>query len=284
MSPYTDAEQINTHKYSTIYFKVHTESNIGIGIPMGDYYGTNRAVISDMPAVRTQVAEAESGQAPGGLSEPQMQEPVLGSTEAGKESVKKCSKCGEIKSFEDFPKNKQTKDGLRYLCKSCVKAYNSSRHDSVMASSKKWRDKDRDNGHKHYWANRDRLLEESKKRNSFARLNNPQRKWARCTIYRHKHNGNIVTITVDELEKIAKSTIYCPICDCELDWVSIKTYGNCPSLDRKYNGNRISLQNSWIICHRCNSIKNTMPMPEFVLFCKKVVERFGKDMIRESGQ
>ena len=38
--------------------------------------------------------------------------------------MKKCTKCGVEKRFEDFYKNKNYKDGLRYWCKSCVRFYN----------------------------------------------------------------------------------------------------------------------------------------------------------------
>lgn len=36
---------------------------------------------------------------------------------------KKCSKCGEIKPFSDFCRNKRTKDGLLNYCKSCRREY-----------------------------------------------------------------------------------------------------------------------------------------------------------------
>ena len=38
--------------------------------------------------------------------------------------VKKCSKCGEVKSVSDFNKRKSTKDGLAYQCRTCTNVYN----------------------------------------------------------------------------------------------------------------------------------------------------------------
>ena len=35
---------------------------------------------------------------------------------------KKCMKCGEVKSLEDFHKNKNNKDGHHYWCKNCLNA------------------------------------------------------------------------------------------------------------------------------------------------------------------
>ena len=41
---------------------------------------------------------------------------------------KKCSKCKELKSVDDFHKNKATKDGLNAYCKVCFSAYIKARY------------------------------------------------------------------------------------------------------------------------------------------------------------
>ena len=48
-----------------------------------------------------------------------------------KDRLKQCTKCGELKSYNDFHKNKCNKDGLQYCCKSCkskeAKTYNENK-------------------------------------------------------------------------------------------------------------------------------------------------------------
>jgi len=54
--------------------------------------------------------------------------------------MKKCSKCKELKPFEDFNKNKSKKDGLNTYCKDCNKSYNKKHYidnkESYFKSSK----------------------------------------------------------------------------------------------------------------------------------------------------
>lgn len=45
------------------------------------------------------------------------------------EGMKRCSKCKEIKSIEEFCHNKNSKDGLGYWCRDCYKCYKLSRVD-----------------------------------------------------------------------------------------------------------------------------------------------------------
>ncbi len=37
--------------------------------------------------------------------------------------TKSCTKCGRTQSLKSFPKNKQCRDGVRTVCKSCVSEY-----------------------------------------------------------------------------------------------------------------------------------------------------------------
>jgi len=48
--------------------------------------------------------------------------------------MKKCSKCGEIKALESFPKQKGHKDGRHSNCKQCRSEYDRSRYDSKERS------------------------------------------------------------------------------------------------------------------------------------------------------
>lgn len=42
--------------------------------------------------------------------------------------MKKCSKCKEEKSIEDFPKRAKSKDGLASVCKVCKRAYDNAHY------------------------------------------------------------------------------------------------------------------------------------------------------------
>lgn len=61
--------------------------------------------------------------------------------------MKECNKCLEHKPFSEFHKNKNTKDGTAYHCKSCVKTYVSNwqkeNPDKTRRKSNTWRNKNR---------------------------------------------------------------------------------------------------------------------------------------------
>jgi hypothetical protein len=52
------------------------------------------------------------------------------------EDMKKCSKCGEVKSTGEFSKYKRAKDGLQSQCKACVKAYREANKDKIAEKKK----------------------------------------------------------------------------------------------------------------------------------------------------
>jgi hypothetical protein len=46
---------------------------------------------------------------------------------------KECTKCGLIKSVDDFARRKQSKDGLYYWCRQCAKEYQAERRKRKIA-------------------------------------------------------------------------------------------------------------------------------------------------------
>ena len=56
------------------------------------------------------------------------------------EDMKKCSKCGEVKSTGEFSKDKSKKDWLKNQCKACVKYYNEVNKEKVKERRKIYRE------------------------------------------------------------------------------------------------------------------------------------------------
>ena len=57
---------------------------------------------------------------------------------------KKCSKCGEVKSFSEFYKRKTSKDGLYSRCKMCKLEYKRDNKEKIKESSKQYRENNKE--------------------------------------------------------------------------------------------------------------------------------------------
>lgn len=62
--------------------------------------------------------------------------------------MKKCSRCSEDKPLSSFGKNTNTKDGYRYVCKTCSKEYNrkynSEHKQAALDNGREWKLKNPD--------------------------------------------------------------------------------------------------------------------------------------------
>lgn len=99
-------------------------------------------------------------------------------------------------------------------------------------------------------------------------------RWARSTISTHKSKGFMVTIRSRELYEMVKYINNCSICGCKLNWNGGKVSNISPSLDRIDNEMFITKDNIQIVCHRCNRVKGSMLMSEFVSYCNIVSDNF----------
>jgi len=52
--------------------------------------------------------------------------------------MKQCNKCKKFKSKSEFSKNRKNKDGLRYSCKDCMRAYTRERYKKEGKGLKKY--------------------------------------------------------------------------------------------------------------------------------------------------
>ena len=162
--------------------------------------------------------------------------------------TKICSSCKEIKPINKFGKNKTRKNGKHYYCKKCVNLKSSE------------------------WEKRN--PEKVKKMDRNYRKNNPIKTWCRNTISSHKQSGYKVLFTAKDLYPIAKQTKNCPICNVLLKRKSGKRQFYSPNLDRKDNGDILTLNNIWIICNKCNVTKSNRTMKEFAYYCTMVSDKF----------
>lgn len=163
--------------------------------------------------------------------------------------MKMCNKCGNLLPLDDFVKSSHCKDGYRNTCKDCKNARQSEL----------------------YLLNQEQY---KNKRIEWTR-NNPKKRWATVSINQHKKSGNKINFTVDDLINIAVDV--CPICGCKLVYGykgTGKVSSNSPSLDRKFNDDILTPENIWVICHKCNAHKQDKPLPEYVEYCKLIINKY----------
>lgn len=97
--------------------------------------------------------------------------------------------------------------------------------------------------------------------------------WAKNTIYSHKKRGFSVNLEYDKLAKRASHTTHCIICGRNLNWNSRKVSPSSPTLDRIDNEKELNDSNTQIICYRCNAMKGSMTLQEFIFYCNIIAER-----------
>jgi len=103
--------------------------------------------------------------------------------------------------------------------------------------------------------------------------NNPIIYWCSSTIKGHKRRGYEVFFKACDLFPIAIKTKYCPICNKELEYNRQRSSKNA-SLDRINNENVLTLDNTQIICHRCNATKYDRTMKELAEWCKNFLNYY----------
>lgn len=196
--------------------------------------------------------------------------------------TKICPKCQEKKNITDFWKDKYTKDGYGFYCKECQRIHNKlsyqKNREKRLIGCKKYREENknyyREYNRKYYKKNKQKISEIKKQ----YKAKHYHRFWARASITNHKKREFIIKFSIDELEKMAKETNYCPICGVKLNWEygtkNGKIQMNSPTLDRMENNEILILDNIQILCMRCNATKLNRTMKEFIEYCAKVCNKF----------
>lgn len=57
---------------------------------------------------------------------------------------KKCNNCGDIKTIDNYHKSKNTKSGVRGVCKKCIKDHYEINKDDILDKSKKYREENKE--------------------------------------------------------------------------------------------------------------------------------------------
>ena len=76
---------------------------------------------------------------------------------------KACTKCREIKLFEDFSRDKTKKDNLRYNCKECEKKWRQENEEKIKEKSRKYREENKEKSKKWRQENKEKRREYMKK-------------------------------------------------------------------------------------------------------------------------
>lgn len=101
--------------------------------------------------------------------------------------MKRCTKCGELKSLEDFYKKKETKDGRRSSCKECFKYADKQYYSKNKEKKKDYQEANKERiaerKKKHYNKNREVMLQ---------RLRESYRKhWEKRKLYREENKEKL---------------------------------------------------------------------------------------------
>jgi len=180
---------------------------------------------------------------------------------------KTCTKCDEVKSFNNFHRDKNYKEGYTCWCKECTR----KQHREHYAKNK---ERVLKNQKDYYYNNRSKVLA----RNKEYQKNHLREFWVTGTLHSHKHSGKEIYISRKELLSFVYDSKTCEICDCKLNWTSKGKKGrlvnNSPTLDRINNEKFLAPHNVQIVCHSCNTRKHIGTMEEFIDYCKMIAEKF----------
>lgn len=192
--------------------------------------------------------------------------------------MKKCTKCGECKPVSEFSKDPKGKYGLHSWCKECKRDYSKEYRKNNKEREKEYRKNNKERIKEYYESNKERIKEYGKKyhKNNYIRI------WVNHTLYQHKKRGIMYSPTFKEdLLKKALEKPSCSICHRELEWYSTgkyKTTELSPTLDRINNDNYMDIDNVDIICHKCNTKKNSDTLEENLVWCKQFEEYANKKL------
>ena len=155
---------------------------------------------------------------------------------------KRCCTCKEVKSLDEFSKDRTTKDGLKYQCRRCRSAWHEQSRDKRLAQMAQWRAAHP--GYQKEW-----------------RRKNPGRAAAIDAAKRHNRRARggkkISAATVSEIMEASGGV--CPYCNLPIG------NGHLDHVVALANGGTNVRENLIWVCESCNNEKGTKPLYEFLV-------------------
>lgn len=177
--------------------------------------------------------------------------------------IKKCTKCGETKSVNDFYKNSKSKDGLKTWCKVChladskkrEKNYNEKRRLYRLEHKEEYRQKKK----VYYIENKDKILSDNSQwRKTFnGRL---------LSYQRSAKKRNIEWLLTEDDFKTFWG-VPCNYCGDEIETIGI---------DRIDNEKPYILENCTSCCSTCNKMKLDLTHEKFINKIKQILNNLKK--------
>ena len=151
------------------------------------------------------------------------------------ETTKQCNMCSEHKPLFEFSKNKSSKDGLQYRCRSCDKNYQAKRREE----------------NKEYCLDYDRKYQAKRRQDFDFRLRmllNASKQ--RAALKKREH-----TLTLEDIKELYPRDGKCPVFGFDLQFNSAGFRETSPSLDRIDSNKGYTRDNVQIISWKANRLK-----------------------------
>ena len=188
---------------------------------------------------------------------------------------KRCSRCEQNLSVEDFYKDSSRKDGLSNKCKACTytkqRKYKKNNPDIIKAQKKRYYENNKDKFRQRYQENKERIAQNAKKSRT------GKEGYIKTMICSAKTRAKAKNWDFDlDLDFLLEVTgDYCPVDGLPFDWNRELDQDNSlpltiPSLDRIDSSQGYTKNNVIIIGDKWNRWKNNMSLDDLELLVKYV--------------
>ena len=192
--------------------------------------------------------------------------------------MKKCTHCKKIKSFSEFNKNRNEKDGYHHECRKCSKKFNKKyrkkNKEILNRNTRLWRKKNKKRVKKtndeYYKKHGERLKKEQNKREAMYRktkkLDFNYRK--NKLFWSAKHRAKIKKLKFNITQNDVVFPKVCSVLGIKIDYKGKRNAYNIPSLDRINPKKGYVKGNVRVISNRANFLKNNANSAELLKVAK----------------